>query len=188
LGTPPYDPGMTTWIALLRAVNVAGHAPIKMADLRHLAAELGLTEPRTLLQSGNLVFEGKGRAETLEQTLEQALEQRLGLRTEVFVRGAADWAGAIARNPFLEEAKSDPSHLVLLPLKQAPDAAAVAALQAGITGREQVRADGRHAYISYPDGIGRSKLTMAAIEKKLGSRGTGRNWNTVLKLAALADG
>lgn len=179
---------MTTWIALLRAVNLAGHASIRMADLRALAAELGLAEPRTLLQSGNLVFEGKGRAETLERTLEKALEQRLGLGTEVFVRSAADWAGLIARNPFPEEAESDPSHLVLLPLKQAPKAAAVAALQAGIAGREQVRTDGRHAYVSYPDGIGRSKLTMAVIEKKLGTSGTGRNWNTVLKLVALAGG
>ncbi|WP_342237736.1 DUF1697 domain-containing protein [Inquilinus sp. OTU3971] len=178
---------MTTWIALLRAVNVAGHAPIKMADLRALAAELGFAaRARTLLQSGNLVFAGKGKAEELERTLQQALEQRLGLGTEVFVRSAADWAGAIARNPFPEEAESDPSHLVLLPLKQAPKA--VAALQAGIAGREQVRTDGRHAYITYPDGIGRSKLTMAVIEKKLGTSGTGRNWNTVLKLAALAGG
>lgn len=185
---PPYDPGMTTWIALLRAVNVAGHAPIKMADLRDLAAELGFAEPRTLLQSGNLVFEGKGGAEALERTLEEALAQRLDLHTEVFVRSAVDWAGAIAGNPFREEAKSDPSHLVLLPLKQAPKAAAVTALQAGIVGREQVRTDGRHAYISYPDGIGRSKLTMAVIEKKLGTSGTGRNWNTVLKLAALVGG
>ena len=185
---PPYDPGMTTWIALLRAVNVAGHAPIKMADLRSLAAELGFAEPRTLLQSGNLVFAGKGRAEALERTIEQALVQQLGLGTAVFVRSAADWAGAIARNPFPKEAESDPSHLVLLPLKQAPRAAAVTALQAGIVGREQVRTDGRHAYISYPDGIGRSKLTTAVIEKKLGTSGTGRNWNTVLKLAALAGG
>lgn len=179
---------MTSWIALLRAVNVGGHAPIRMADLRALAAETGLAEPRTLLQSGNLVFAGKGPAEALERTLEQALAQRLGLDTEVFVRSAADWAGLIARNPFPDEAESDPSHLVLLPLKQAPDTAAVAALQAGIAGREQLRADGRHAYVSFPDGIGRSKLTMAAIEKKLGTSGTGRNWNTVLKLAALAGG
>jgi len=61
----------------------------------------------------------------------------------------------------------------------------VAALQAAIKGREVVRAKGRHAYIVYPDGIGRSRLTNVMIEKKLGTRGTGRNWNTVLKLAAL---
>jgi uncharacterized protein (DUF1697 family) len=71
-------------------------------------------------------------------------------------------------------------------LKQAPDAGAVEALQAAITGREVVRAVGRQAYITYPDGIGDSRLTINVIEKKLGSRGTGRNWNTVLKLGTLA--
>jgi uncharacterized protein (DUF1697 family) len=62
----------------------------------------------------------------------------------------------------------------------------VSALQGAIKGREQVRVKGRQAYITYPDGIGRSKLTMAVIEKALGTRGTGRNWNTVLKLGDLA--
>ncbi|HZE75935.1 MAG TPA: hypothetical protein VE091_11545, partial [Gemmatimonadales bacterium] len=68
----------------------------------------------------------------------------------------------------------------------APDAQAVKLLNAAITGREIVRADGKHAYIVHPDGVGRSRLTNAIIEKKLGTRGTGRNWNTVLKLGALA--
>jgi uncharacterized protein (DUF1697 family) len=70
-------------------------------------------------------------------------------------------------------------------LKDAPKAGAVKALQAAITGREIVRAHGREAYLVYPDGIGPSKLTHALIEKTLGTRGTGRNWNTVLKLDVL---
>jgi uncharacterized protein (DUF1697 family) len=54
--------------------------------------------------------------------------------------------------------------------------------------REIVRAKGRQAYIYYVDGVGRSKLTNSLIEQKLGTRATGRNWNTVLKLGALAGG
>jgi uncharacterized protein (DUF1697 family) len=61
----------------------------------------------------------------------------------------------------------------------------VADLQKAIRDREQVRGEGREIYIAYPDGVGRSRLTMPLIEKKLGTRGTGRNWNTVGKLAAL---
>ena len=68
-------------------------------------------------------------------------------------------------------------------LKDAPSAAAVKALTAAIKGRETFRAAGRNAYVVYPDGIGRSKLTNALIEKTLETRGTARNWNTVLKLA-----
>ena len=70
-------------------------------------------------------------------------------------------------------------------LKQVPGREAVEALQAAIKGPEIVRADGKQAYIVYPDGIGRSKLTNTVIEEKLGTRGTARNWNTVLKLADL---
>jgi uncharacterized protein (DUF1697 family) len=72
-------------------------------------------------------------------------------------------------------------------LKDAPDAEAVEALRAAIKSREVVHAEDRHAYIVYPDGIGRSRLTNRVIEGKLGTRGTGRNWNTVLKLAELAS-
>jgi uncharacterized protein (DUF1697 family) len=68
---------------------------------------------------------------------------------------------------------------------EAPGGAAVKALQAAVVGREVVRATGRQVYIVYPDGQGRSRLTNAAIEKRLGTRGTARNWNTVLRLAEL---
>jgi uncharacterized protein (DUF1697 family) len=83
-------------------------------------------------------------------------------------------------------AKDDPGHLVVMCLKAAPTTKNVLALEAKIPGREQIRADGKHLYITYPDGIGPSKLTNTVIEKTLGIRGTARNWNTVLKLATLA--
>jgi uncharacterized protein (DUF1697 family) len=73
-------------------------------------------------------------------------------------------------------------------LKAAPTAAAVAELQAAIKGPERVEARGRQAYIVFPEGIGRSKLTPAILERRLGAGSTGRNWNTVMKLAAMAEG
>jgi uncharacterized protein (DUF1697 family) len=108
------------------------------------------------------------------------------LRTEFFVRTAAEWQTVIARNPFTDEATNDPVHLLVMVHKDAIAAAKVAALRAAITGPERVEAAGRQTYIVYPAGIGRSKLTTSRIEGTLGSRGTGRNWNTVLKLADLA--
>ncbi|HEV3204383.1 MAG TPA: DUF1697 domain-containing protein, partial [Gemmataceae bacterium] len=91
----------------------------------------------------------------------------------------------VARNPFPNEATSDPSHLVVTLLKTTPQTKDLKALQAAIRGPEVIRAKGKQLYAVYPAGIGRSKLTNTLIEQKLGSRGTGRNWNTVLKLAAL---
>ena len=177
---------MKEYVALLRAVNLGPHNKIAMSDLRELCLELGCADPRTLLQSGNVVCGSASSSAALERKLETAAARRLKLETEFFVRSAAEWAALIAANPFASEAKSDPSHLLALVLKSAPDRARVAALQAAIKGREVVKAKGTTLYAVYPDGIGRSRLTNALIERHLGTPSTGRNWNTVLKLAALA--
>ena len=178
---------MTTYVALLRAVNLPGHNKVAMRDLCGMLADLGFAEPRSLLQSGNLVFRGApSLTAKVERRLEEAAAERLGLSTEFFVRTAPEWRDLIAANPFPEAAERDPGHLLVLTLRDAPGEAAVSALQAAIRDREVVRAVGRQAYVVYPDGIGRSRLTYALIERELGTPGTGRNWNTVQKLAALA--
>lgn len=157
-----------------------------MADLRDLLGRLGLLEPRSRLQSGNLVFRDEGRLGTeLEHLLETEARSRLLLETAFFVRTAKEWQDLIARNPF-REAERDPAHLVVVALKEAPKPGAVEALRAAIPGPELVRIHGREAYVVYPEGIGPSRLTNALIERKLGTRGTARNWNTVLKLGTLA--
>jgi len=178
---------MTTYIALLRAINLAGRNTVAMSDLRELLSDMGLREPRTLLQSGNAVFGALTRSTAvLEQDLQAAARRHLKLDIEFFVRSAAEWESLVAANPFPSEAKTDPGHLLVAFLKAPTDRLAVTALQKAIVGREVVRANGREAYITYPDGVGRSKLTTALIERMLGTRCTARNWNTVLKLGALA--
>ena len=177
---------MATYVGLLRAINLGSHNKVSMADLRELLEALGLKNPQSLLQSGNVVFESAARPTAqLEKLLEDGAAKRLGLETPFYVRTAAEWQQAIAGNPFPKEAKLDPGHTILMCLKEAPAPAAVKALQEAIKGREAVTANGRYAYFLYPDGIGTSKLTMKVIEKNLGTTGTARNWNTVLKLGAL---
>ena len=169
---------MSIRIALLRGINVGGNKMVAMSDLRDLAGRLGLRNARTLLQSGNLVFHSDKSPAQIEKMLEKELD------CVVFVRTADEWASIVAGNPFPDEAKRDPGYLQMMLLKDAKDAAT---LQPAIVGREVARGNGRAIYIVYPDGMGRSKLTNALIEKKLGTRVTARNWNTVLKLAALAE-
>jgi len=179
---------MPTHIALLRAINLPAHKQVAMADLRDFLTELGFVDGRSLLQSGNLVFRSPARTGAhLERLLEAEAEKRLGLQTDFFVRTTEEWKTIVAGNPFRKEAEHDPGHLVVMFLKAAPDVKDIKALQAAIAGPEIVRAEGRHAYITFPNGIGRSRLTNTLIERKLGTRGTGRNWNTVLKLGALAN-
>ena len=168
---------MTVHIALLRAVNLPGHNKVTMVELRALATALGFTEAQTLLQSGNLVFRSEVTGAKLERMLEAEARKRLGLDTDFIVRTAMQWNALAASNPFPAEAENDPAHLVVMACKS------VVGKDLKIAGarREIVRPRGREIYIYYPDGIGRSRL-------KIDVCGTARNWNTVLKLAALAGG
>ena len=178
----------TIHIALLRGVNVGGHRAVAMSDLRDLITDLGFSDARTLLESGNLVFRGDGRSgAALEQLLETEASKRLGLQADFLVRSGDEWEDVVAHNPFPKEAERDPSHLVVMFLKSTTNPKNVSAVQAAIVGRETIRADRRQLYIVYPDGIGRSRVSNAFLEGKLGIRGTARNWNTVLKLSARAD-
>jgi uncharacterized protein (DUF1697 family) len=178
---------MTTFVALLRAVNLAGRNKVRMADLRDFFLTLGMQDVETLLQSGNVVFaSGRRSGSALEQLFEREAARQLGLQTSFLVRTAAQWKAIIAGNPFPEEAEADPSHLLVVCMKDAPKRTSVANLRSAIRGRERVVVKGRQAYFVYPDGIGRSRLTAAVIERHLrAGGGTGRNWNTVLKLGAL---
>lgn len=176
---------MAKRIALLRGINVGGRSKVAMADLRQMFSDLGLASVKTVLQSGNVVFEDGPGGAALEEILERETEKRLGLRTAYLIREAEDWRNLVLANPFPEEAENDPVRLQAMPLKAAPDAAAIAALREAIVGPERVEAVGRELFLYYPDGSGRSKLTIKLIESKLGTRGTSRNWNTVMRLAAL---
>lgn len=160
-------------IALPRAINIGPHKKVAMADLRALAEDLGFEEPRTILNSGNLVFRSSLSAARLEGMLEKVAQKRLGLDTEFFVRTPAEWEAVITNNPFPKEADSDPGHLVVHFCKKVP-----ARLEIKGAKREKVKAKGREVYVTYPDGFGTSKL-------KINVLGTARNWNTVLKLADL---
>ena len=177
---------MTTYVALLRGINVGGNKMVPMAALRVALEKMGLSDVRTVLQSGNVIFRFAARASgTLERSLEDEVEKRLKCRADIHVRTATEWHDVVARNPFTEEAQSDPGHLLVIFFKAPIDTAKAKALQAVIPGRERIHADGRQLYVVFPDGVGTSKLPRL-VDRHLAASGTGRNWNTVLKLSALA--
>lgn len=180
---------MPVYVGFLRAVNVGGQAPVPMDALRAFLSHMGFEDVRSLLQSGNVAFRSDERdSRKLERELEERAAEDLGLRTDFFVRTANEWNEVVRANPFPQEAESAPNHLLVTVLKEAPPPVRWRALESAISGRERVQGAGRQAYIVYPDGIGRSRLTPALIEKHLATRGTSRNWNTVTKLAAIASG
>lgn len=180
---------MRTLVALLRAVNVGGRTQVPMARLKAIAADLGLAAPRTLLQSGNLVFRtDRTDVAALETALEAAIADAFAYPSDVLLREADAWESAMAVNPFGEEARRDPSRTLLMALRAPPTTEAVAALADAATGDERVAVVGDHAYLVFPSGVAKTKLTNVRIERLLGTRGTARNWNTVEKIAAALRG
>jgi uncharacterized protein (DUF1697 family) len=173
-------------VALIRGINVGGQRKLAMSDVRLLAESLGFTGVQSLMQSGNLLFRSGQRAPAvIEPLFEAAAVKHLRMAVGFFIRTAEEWDEIVDTNPFSAEAKRDPAHLVMMCLKETPGGGHIKALQTSIAGREIVRAAERRLYITYPDGIGTSRLTNAVIEKALGTCGTARNWNTVLKIQAM---
>lgn len=178
---------MRTHIALLRGINVGGNKKVPMAELKAMFVERGFEDAVTLLQSGNVVFSSKGKSrEALEKLLQGETEAKVGVKCDYFVRTIEEWEKIIDANPFAEEAESDPSHLLVTVQRGEVDLDELSAFQAAITGPEIFKPGKECTYAIYPDGIGNSKVDRVPGYRKLSAKGTARNWNTVLKLAALA--
>jgi uncharacterized protein (DUF1697 family) len=176
---------MSPHIALLRGVNVGGRKVLK-DDLLGLAEDLGFEDAKTLLASGNLVLWGRAEADAdLERRLEDGLEKRMGLRTEFFVRTPAELKAIIDANPYPDEAGSHPNHLLVHFMKAPLRDGDEATLRAAITGPESFKVGTRELYIDYPVDVGHSMLDRDWKKTKRAPLGTARNWNTVLKLAAM---
>ena len=172
---------MTTHVALLRAVNVGGRS-VKMAELVALFADLGFAGARTYLQSGNVVFDpGRADRAKVAATIEAGIADRFGFRSEAILRSGAELAKLIARNPFPDMAMDDPGHLLVMFLAGAPTREDKAALAVRWEGPETWQLVGSDLFVTYPAGIGKSKLKL-----KLKTPVTGRNWNVVTALAAMA--
>jgi uncharacterized protein (DUF1697 family) len=174
-------------ICLLRAVNLGGHNRVKMGDLCALCHPLGLENPRTLLQSGNLIFHTTGKdLPALARRIEQALEQTFGFHSDVILRTAPEMRRVVEANPFAARTGIDPSRLIVTFLAADPGEAARETVRQLPADPEELHIAGRELYIYFPNGMGRTRLPMNRIEKILGTPGTGRNWNTVTKLLDMA--
>lgn len=172
---------MTVYVALLRGVNVGGNT-LKMERLRELSGELDLEEPRTYLQSGNLVFKARGAAAHWTKALERKLLGASRLPVTVIARSGAKLGKIVEANPFPREKGIDLARLHVSFVSQGPSRAGLDKLSAIPAGADRFRALGSEIYLHCPNGYGISKLSNTAIEKALALRATTRNWNTVREL------
>ena len=175
---------MTHRIILFRGMNTGGvRAPVD--EQRAMAEAMGLKNPRTLQASGNLVVESGQPTDALEHDIEAAMERRFGLKIAAMVRTPEQWATLIAANPFPKEAAAHPPKVLAMVMKDGIKAGALEACRDLAEGGERVEAVGDVLYFWFPNGQGQSGIFKKATPRLLGM-GTGRNWNTVLKLAEMA--
>ena len=179
---------MTVIIAMLRGVNVGGHNLIKMEELRALCGKLKLRDVQTYVQSGNLVFRSDERdLAALAKKIESGIEKKFHFRPRVILRKVAEMRKVIARNPFANRRGIEPNRLLVTFLAGEPSAEAREEVRAMKTDPEEMHIDGQEAYIYYPNGMARPKLSWPAVERVLKVTGTARNWNSVTKLLEMAE-
>ena len=176
---------MKRYIALLRGINVGKVKRVAMADLRALMEDLGFSGVRTLLNSGNAVFDAKaGTADAHAKRLRAAILQHAGVDCEVIVKTAADLAAAIAEHPLRRQADDD-SRLLVMFAQSASTLAELKALEPGDWAPEAFAVGEHAAWLWCANGVIESRVSKAA-GKVLKGRGTARNWATVEKLQAMA--
>lgn len=176
---------MAVLISLLKGVNIGGHHKIKMDALRELYATMGLPDARTYVQSGNILFRAAERDRArIAKRIGDGIEEKYGFRPEVVLRTLPEMKSVVTRNPFAGREVLEPHKLAVLFLAGAPQGAKSLVVKAD---KEEVKIDGQEVFVYFPDGIGKSKLSVPAIEKGLKTIATARNWNTVLKLVELGE-
>ena len=176
---------MPSYVALLRAVNVAGRS-VKMTDLTAWLQAAGCRDVSTYLQSGNAVFgSGSRSAEMLASKLEAHLHKSCGMAISVVVREKKAWARIVAANPFAASDK-DLKKLHCTFLADAPTDAAVRALAPKMVRGEDFACKDAEVFLKTPK-YGDTKLSNSYFERALGTRATTRNWKTVLALQERLD-
>jgi len=178
-----------TYVILLRAVNLAGHGMLRMADFRTLLTGLGFENVETYIQSGNAVVDARGSAADVAKAVAAALEKLTGATAGVVVRTHEQMDRVVRENQFAAEAVNGARVHVGF-LAGPPGKEAIAGLDRIVTQypkrRDRFRLTGETLYLHLPDGAAETKFTGKSLDKALGVMGTARNWNTVLKLHAMS--
>jgi uncharacterized protein (DUF1697 family) len=180
----PGVPRRTAYAALLRGVNLGARNRVRMPELRTLVEELGCTDVGTYLQSGNVVLRSDRGADALTKAVEQAIRGELGLDVAVVVRSRRQLERLVAANPFVRP-RARENTLYATFLAEKPDPDRVRRLRDESFEPERFELVGQDVYLLFPGGYGRSKLSNALLERRLGVPATTRNWRTVTALAEL---
>ena len=158
-----------------------------MADLRAVLEEAGFADVATYLQSGNAIVTSPKRPAAVARACHEAIRDALGLDVAVLARSARELAAVVDRNP-LGGVATNPKRYQVTFLERKLTSAGAERVRAAAAEDERVVVDGREIYAWHPESVARSKLWSLLAGRTLGVAATARNWTTVTKLLALADG
>ena len=166
---------MTAYVALIRAVNVGGTGKLAKEDLKEMGEACGFDQVRTFINSGNLLFTSDLSEATVRKRIQEELAGYFDKPTAAFVRSAGEMAEAVASNPFGDD---KPSRVMAHFIGEKPSQAMLD--EARDVAGERMALGPRLIYVSYGEGIGKTKLKLPAVKQ-----GTARNMNSVAKIAEL---
>ena len=174
-----------TYVALLYSIGIRDGRRLIMADWRSMMEDLGLRNPRTLIATGNAIFQSRGATvRELELQLEDEFERRFGRRVDTIVRAAASFRNSTGGNPFPRESESDGSRVWVRFMRRPLDSDSVSALKACLTQGERLKLVQGDLWVHFKKEPNRSRLLPILGSKRLGA-GTVRNWNTVCRIAEM---
>lgn len=179
---------MPVLISMLRGVNLGPHNRIKMDALRTLYESLKLEDPRTYVQSGNVIFRTREKnTKKIAADIQDAIEKKFKFRPAVILRTVDELRQAVAATPFDSSRNLEPGKILVTFLADEPRPEAAGKLSTWKSHPEEIHLKGCELYIYFPNGAGRSKLPWSQIEKLLGVTGTARNWNSVMAMLTIAE-
>lgn len=180
---------MSTFISMLRGINVSGHNKIGMADLKYLYESLNFRHVLTYVQSGNVIFDSTiWDVPKLTSIIESAILKSFGLTVPVVIRNNTDFQRIINNNPFLINRNEDPAKFHVTFLLNSPAKSDLIKLPSSPNDNDEFILSGNEIFLFCPNGYGNTKLNNNFFEKKLNTTATTRNWNTVNTLYKMTSG
>ena len=178
---------MTTYISMLRGINVGGHKKIKMDTLKQLYVELGYTNVQTYIQSGNVIFQTQDiDAVNLAKSIAKQILEITGLEVPVLVLKLDEMKRIIENSPFVFDLSKNPTSFHITFLSETPDIINLEKIKSTDFGADHFELLDKAIYVYCPTGYGNTKLTNTFFENKLKVTATSRNWKTVNELVRLA--
>ena len=177
---------MSTFIALLRGINVGGQKKITMTDLKKLFEVSGFTNVQTYIQSGNVIFESQNsNTKAIKNQIEKKVKEKYKFDVEVFITSNNELKNILRKNPFIKK-KKDAERFYVTFLSEKPDSVNISKLNETNYLPEEYIIDGNVIYLYFPNGYGKAKLNNNLFENKLKVPATTRNWKTVNMLFELS--